>query len=76
MGRLNAKELAIANAGFASKSSSGCSLGAAVVVVGSLLMLRGVVVFTVVVRVVVRGRVVVAPNNGSRSVLVAMFGVP
>jgi len=72
MGRLNAKELAIANAGLASKSSSGRSLGAAVVVVGSLL--RGVVVFTPVVGVV-RGRVVVA-NNGSRSVVVAMSGGP
>lgn len=64
MGRLNAKEFAIARAGFESKSS-GCSLGS---VVGSLL--RAVVVFTVTA---VRGVVVtmvVEVDNGSRVVAV------
>lgn len=57
-GRLNAKEFAIASAGFVLKSSSGCSFGA---VVGSLL--RGVVDVFMLIEVVVCGRSVVVMDN-------------
>jgi len=57
-GRLNAKEFAIASAGFVLKSSSGCSFRT---VVDSLL--RGVVEVFALIEVVIRGRGVVIVDN-------------